>query len=58
MRKNDDLPELTDLPEAFDFGPYEAQFEKEPNEAELEAYEYLGLVRGEFKRPDDDGGGT
>lgn len=56
MRKNDDLPELIDLPSEFDFGPYEAQFEKEPNEAEMEAYDYLGSVRGEFKKPDDERG--
>ena len=48
MQKNDDLPEPQDLPSGFDFGPYEAQFEKEPNENEKDAYEYLGLVRGEY----------
>lgn len=48
MQKNDDLPEPVDLPGEFDFGPYEAQFEREPNEAEEEAYRYLGLVRGEY----------
>lgn len=55
MQKNDDLPEPSDLPEEFDFGPYAAQFETEPNEAEEEAYQYLGIVRGEF-RPTKDGG--
>lgn len=53
MQKNDDLPEPTDLPPEFDFGPYEAQFEKDPNEAELQVYDYLGLVRGEFAGEDD-----
>lgn len=53
MQKNDDLPEPQDLPEGFDFGPYEAQFEKEPNENEQDAYEYLGLVRGEYHKGDD-----
>lgn len=48
MQKNDDLPELTDLPNGFDFGPYEAQFEKEPNETETEVYDYMGYVRGEY----------
>ncbi len=50
MQKNDDLPEPIELPEEFDFGPYAAQFENEPNEKEAEAYEYLGLVRGEYHR--------
>jgi len=50
MQKNDDMPEPTELPDEFDFGPYEAQFEKEPNDAEQEAYQYLGLVRGEYDR--------
>lgn len=53
MQKNDDLPEPTELPEEFDFGPYAAQFESEPNDAEIEAYEYLGLVRGEFDKGDE-----
>jgi len=48
MQKNDDLPESTELPEDFDFGPYEAQFEKEPNQTETDVYDYLGLVRGEY----------
>lgn len=56
MQKNDDLPEPTELPETFDFGPYEAQFEKEPNEMEQDAYRYLGIVRGEYKREDSNGG--
>ena len=55
MQKNDDLPESSDLPEEIDFGPFEAQFEKEPNEAEEDAYEYLGLVRGEYKRGEENG---
>lgn len=53
MQKNDDLPEPVELPEEFDFGPYEAQFEQEPNQTENEAYEYLGLVRGEYHRDGD-----
>lgn len=53
MQKNDDLPEPTDLPSEFDFGPYQAQFEQEPNELEQDAYDYLGLVRGEFKKGED-----
>ena len=53
MMKNDDLPEPSDLPQDLDFGPYEAQFEKEPNELEEEAYDYLGIVRGEFHGGDE-----
>lgn len=52
MQKNDDLPEPTELPDAFDFGPYAAQFEVEPNGTEEEVYEYLGIVRGEYKKGD------
>ena len=54
MQKNDDLPEPTELPSELDFGPYAAQFEKEPNEMEQDAYDYLGLVRNEFHRDGDD----
>ena len=54
MAKNDDLPEPTELPDAFDFGPYEAQFEREPNDAELDAYDYLGIVRGEYAKDSDE----
>ena len=53
IQKNDDLPEPVELPSEIDFGPYEAQFEKEPNELEEDAYEYLGLVRGEFHREEN-----
>lgn len=48
IQKNDDMPELSQAPGEMDFGPYEAEFEKEPNEAEKEAYDYLGLIRGEW----------
>lgn len=54
MQKNDDLPESQELPSDFNFGPYAAQFEMEPNEMEQDAYEYLGLVRGEFHDSGDD----
>ena len=54
MQKNDDLIEPVELPKEFDFGPYEAQFEQEPNEMEQDAYEYLGLVRNEFRDKGDD----
>ena len=53
MQKNDDLPEPQDLPPDLDFGPYAAQFETEPNDAEQDAYEYLGLVRGEYRKGDE-----
>lgn len=48
MQKNDDMPEPQALPQELDFGQYSAQFEEEPNEVEQDAYEYLGIVRGEF----------
>lgn len=48
MQKNNDLPEATDLPDELRLGDYAAQFEKEPNEAEDEVYNYLNIVRGEF----------
>lgn len=54
MAKNDDLPEPTDLPSDLDFGPYAAQFEREPNDAELDAYDYLGIVRGEYAKDSDE----
>ena len=50
IQKNDDLQELYQAPDQMDFGPYEAEFEKEPNEAEQEAYEYGGFVRGEWHK--------
>lgn len=53
MQKNDDLVEPQDLPTELDFGPYEAQFEKEPNELEEDAYKYLGIVRGEYHKDGD-----
>lgn len=49
MQKNDDLPEIQELPHDFNFDDYAAQFELEPNEMEKEAYNYLGLVRNEFR---------
>ena len=48
MQKNDDMPEPQAIPQELDFGQYAAQFEEEPNEVEQDAYEYLGIVRGEF----------
>lgn len=53
IQKNDDMPELYQAPDDMNFGPYEAEFEKEPNEAEMEAYDYLGLVRGEWSHDED-----
>lgn len=53
MQKNDDLPEPSELPSEFDFGPYAAQFEKEPNEMEQDTYDYLSLVRNEFHEGGD-----
>lgn len=53
IQKNDDLPEPVDLPSDFNLREYEAQFEKEPNEMELDAYSYLGEVRGSFHQEDD-----
>lgn len=53
IQKNDDLPEFAEKPKDMDFGEYEAEFEKEPNDAENEVYKYLGIVRGQYK-PDDE----
>lgn len=53
IQKNDDLPEPVDLPDDFDLREYEAQFEKEPNETEEEAYTYLGAVRGTFHQEEE-----
>lgn len=55
MQKNDDMPEQQELPPDLDFGPYAAQFETEPNETELDAYDYLGLVRGEYRKDEPNG---
>lgn len=53
MQRNDDLPEPSDLPEDMSLAAFEHQFAAEPNELENDAYEYLHLVRGEFKKDDD-----
>lgn len=53
MAKNDDLPEPTDLERGMRFSPFAGEFAQEPNEQEREAYEYLGLVPGEFGQEDD-----
>lgn len=55
IQKNDDMQELYQAPDGMDFGPYEAEFEKEPNEAENEAYEYGGFVRGEWHKDKNEG---
>lgn len=57
IQKNDDMQELYQAPDQMDFGPYAAEFEKEPNEAEQEAYEYGGFVRGEWHKKTDGGSG-
>lgn len=56
MAKNDDLPEPMDLDEDMSLAAFESEFAPEPNEAENEAYEYLGIVRGgaTMKRKGDD----
>lgn len=54
MAKNDDLPEPTDLEPRMRFAPFASEFTDEPNAQEIENYDYLGLVRGEFA-PEDDG---
>lgn len=53
IQKNDDLPEPADLPDDMSLAAFEHQFAAEPNEMEADAYEYLHLVRGEFKRDED-----
>lgn len=45
MRQNDGLPELTELPDEMRLEDELGEFAEEPNEAEKEAYEKLGLVR-------------
>lgn len=55
VQKNDDMQELYQAPDDMDFGPYEAEFEKEPNDAENEAYEYGGYVRGEWHKSEKAG---
>lgn len=54
MQRNDDMPEPTELPENMSLAAFEHQFASEPNEMEQDAYEYLHLVRGEFKKDEDD----
>ena len=54
VQKNDDLPELTEKPEEMRFGDYDSEFADEPNEAESEAYRYLGLVREAFGDGEDE----
>ena len=46
MAKNDDLPEPHELDEDMSLAAFESEFADEPNDAEKEAYEYLGFVRG------------
>jgi hypothetical protein len=45
MRQNDGMPELAELPDEMRLRDDLGEFAKEPNEAEKEAYEKLGLVR-------------
>ena len=49
-----------DLPDELRLGGYSDEFAELPNDAELESYEYLKLLRGQFgPQPDsaDDGWG-
>lgn len=49
-RANNDLPELTDVPQVVsDLKFYETEFASEPNDIEEEAYEYLHIERGDSK---------
>lgn len=50
IQRNDDMPEMYHAPEDMDFSAFETEFEGEPNEAENEAYEYGGFVRGEWEK--------
>lgn len=50
-RINNEEPPLLDLPEELDFTDDFGEFAKKPNEAEKDAYEYLGLVRDPPKIP-------
>lgn len=53
MAINNDMEVPTEMPDQSDFGEYEAEFEKEPNAQEEEAYKYLGIVRGEYHKRGD-----
>lgn len=46
IQKNDDLPEQQELISGQSFAGFVNEFAPAPNDAEEEAYEYLGLVRG------------
>ena len=50
MQKNDDRQELSSAPEEMDFNPYASEFATVPSEAEEEAYQYGGFLRGEWHR--------
>ena len=45
MRQNDGMPELSTLPDEMRIHDDLGEFAQEPNEAEKEAYEKLGLIR-------------
>lgn len=46
MAKNDDLPEPSELDDDLSLAAFEREFAPEPNEAEIDSYDYLGFVRG------------
>lgn len=44
-RENNDLPQIPVLPQSARLEDYESEFAVEPNDLEMEAYDYLGLTR-------------
>lgn len=52
MAKNDDRPEISDLPEDMGLAAFESEFAEEPNDQEIETYRYMGLVRQRRNRGD------
>ena len=49
-RRNDDKPEMSDLPEGAQFDAYESEFLKDPTSREIASVDYLGLPRRRRKR--------
>ena len=49
-RRNNDMPEIDELPQSMKFNPkYNAEFADEPNDEEGKVYEYLRLTRKDGK---------
>lgn len=48
-RRNNDMPEMTELPAKYGFSADCCEFADEPNDMEREVYDYLELKRGEAR---------